>query len=129
MTALGEDTQLDWHRQMVTNRFEAKVKGSIGPGKTVGKSMRVLISLFQWMGEGVNYETDQRHAEIVINELGLREGSKSVNPPRTSIRHEEVTEGGSEVLEPHDRTLHRGSRQEGITLHRTVVTVGFASRL
>ena len=41
-TALGYGTRLDWYREVFMGRFEAEVKGRIGPGKKDGKSMRAL---------------------------------------------------------------------------------------
>ena len=43
--------------------------------------MRVLNRFVHWTEEGIEYEADQRHAEIIIQELGLKEESKSVNTP------------------------------------------------
>ena len=47
--------------------------------KTDGKSMRVLNIMIQWTEEGIEYAADQRRAELTIQNLGLKEGSKSVN--------------------------------------------------
>jgi hypothetical protein len=43
--------------------------------------MRVLNRLVHWTDEGIAYEADQRHVEIIIRELGLKEGSMIVNTP------------------------------------------------
>ena len=53
-TALGKEEQLNWYREVVTDRYRAKVKGRLGPGKTDGKSMRVLIRMVQWTAEGMS---------------------------------------------------------------------------
>ena len=42
VTALGYESGLDWYRHVLIQRFEAKVKGRLGLGKTDDKSMRVL---------------------------------------------------------------------------------------
>ena len=66
----GKGKDLDWYGGMVLGRFEAKVKGRIGPGKEDDKSMRVLNRVVHWAEEGIDYEADQRHAELIIQETG-----------------------------------------------------------
>ena len=51
-TALGYEGGLDWYREKVMGRFEATVKGRIGPGKRNGKSTRVLNRLVHWTDAG-----------------------------------------------------------------------------
>ena len=43
--------------------------------------MRVLNRMIQWAEEGLEYAADQRHAELIIQEMGLKEGNNSVNAP------------------------------------------------
>ncbi|MFM7989692.1 MAG: hypothetical protein ACKPKO_61305, partial [Candidatus Fonsibacter sp.] len=81
LTALGWNAELDWYREVLTNKFEAKVKGRIGPRKQDDKSMRVLNRTIQWTEKGIEYESDQRHAEIIVAEFGWGTGSKSVVTP------------------------------------------------
>ena len=78
---LGNDEQLDWHRTKTIERFEVKFKARIGPGKNDDKQVRLLDRIIQWIGGvGVQYEADQRHAEIVIGAAGLQ-SAKSVSTP------------------------------------------------
>ena len=44
----------------------------MGPGKGDCKSMRVLNRLVHWTDNGIEYEVDQRHVEIAIQELSFR---------------------------------------------------------
>ena len=41
-TVLGWEVDLNWYRGMLMNKFEAKVKGRIGPAKGDEKVVRVL---------------------------------------------------------------------------------------
>ena len=43
--------------------------------------MRVLNRVVEWTPNGINYEADQRHAEIICQELGLKDSSKGVVTP------------------------------------------------
>ena len=101
-TALGYEEDLNWYRKVLTQRFEAKVKGRLGPGKRDDKSMRVLNRFIHWTPSGIEYEADQRHAEIIVRELGLKFDSKSVNAPGTVIKWEELEDAAE--LTPLERT-------------------------
>ncbi len=78
-TVLGWECQLDWHREKVTGRFESKVKWRIGPASGDDKSMRVLNRLVHWTSEGIEQEADQRHAELIIQELSFKADIKKVS--------------------------------------------------
>ncbi len=78
-TMLGSRKQLDWLRGRIESKFEIKSE-VLGPGPQHSKQIRVLNRVISWTEEGLVYEPDQRHAEIVIRELGL-EGGQAVNSP------------------------------------------------
>ena len=67
----GYQAGLDWYRQVLTHGSKAKVKGRLGPGKTDEKSIRVLNRTIHWTPSGIEYAVDQRHAEIIVRELGF----------------------------------------------------------
>ena len=54
--------------------------GRIGPEPEDGKSMRLLNRVIEWRDDGINLEADQRHAEIIIKELGLLDANGSDVP-------------------------------------------------
>ena len=104
-TALGYEADLDWYRKVLTHTFEAKVKCRLGQGIADEKSMRLLNRIVHWTPSGIEYEADQRHAEIVIRELGLKPDSKSVNTPGTAAKWEELED--DEPLNSQDRIWYR----------------------
>ena len=81
-TALGKYKDLDWYRGKIQDCMQTKVKGRIGPGDHDLKTMRVLNRIVEWTPKGITYEADQRHAEIISQELGLKEKSKRGSDPR-----------------------------------------------
>ena len=91
-TALGWESQLNLYREQVTRRFASKVKGRIGQASGDEKSMRVLNRLVHWTSDGIEYEADQRHAELIIQELSLRADSKGVNTPREESKGKDGAE-------------------------------------
>ena len=81
-------------------------RGILGPDKHHVQEIRLLTRIWAWDVDGIRYEADQRHAEILINALKLSE-SKGVETP--GIKHskgdesKDVAEGsdplvGSEVI-------------------------------
>ena len=63
-------------QQQGESRFEAKVKGRIGPVNEDSKSIRVLTRLVHWTDDGIEYAADQRHAKIIVREPNLKTESK-----------------------------------------------------
>ena len=57
------------------------MRGRIGPEEGDDKSIRILNRVVEWTEGGIKYEADQRHAEIIIRELGLNGESNSVGTP------------------------------------------------
>ncbi len=49
----------------IRERFEVKFRGKIGPAPQDEKSIRILNRILTWAEDGIEYEADQRHAEIV----------------------------------------------------------------
>ena len=79
---MGIDENVNWHGSKTMTRFEAKVKGRIGPGEGDTKSMRVLNRVVHWAPEGIEYEADQMHAEIIAKELGLTMDNNKCGDPK-----------------------------------------------
>ena len=63
-------------------RFDLKVRGVLGSGPKDDKSIRILNRIVSSDEHGVTYGCDQRHAEIVLKQLKIKEeGVKSVVAP------------------------------------------------
>ena len=58
--------------------------GVLGPGPDHKREIRVLNRVLRWTFEGIEYEPDQRHAELVVKDLEL-EGAKPVSSPWTNL--------------------------------------------
>jgi len=57
------------------------MRGRMGCGDDDDKSMRILNRIVTWYPDRVDYEPDQRHAEIIIKQMGLEEDTKGVVSP------------------------------------------------
>ena len=79
-TSAGREADLRWFEAELKKNFDIKTEW-LGPDpKRHLQEVRVLNRVISWTADGVTYEADPRHAEILIRELGL-EGSKSVTTP------------------------------------------------
>ena len=104
VTVLGHPEQLDWFRSSIQDRFEVKFRGRLGPGIKDDKSIRILNRVVEWTDQGIKYEADQRHAEIIIKQLGLNDRSKPVVTPGSKETGEDSSE---EALLGREVTLFR----------------------
>ena len=69
-TVVSEKEELVQIFEEMSKKLIAKNRGILGPdGDT--RSVRILNRIVEWTGKGLKYEADQRHAEIIVRELGL----------------------------------------------------------
>ena len=78
----------------------------LGPGAKHSKSIRVLNRVLTSTSPGITYEADQRHADIVIHELGL-ESAKSVTTPSSREDTDKMLADAGAQLHPTEATKHR----------------------
>jgi hypothetical protein len=79
-TLLGNESDLDWFRNKISTKYEVKFRGRLGRGPKDDKAIRILNRVVEWDEEGIKYEADQRHAEIIFKDLGLAGGKSVVSP-------------------------------------------------
>ena len=117
-TVLGQEADLDWFRRKISEKYEVKFRGRIGPGSGDDKSIRILNRVVTWTEEGIEYEADQRHAEIIIKGLGMQADSKGVATPGNK---REWTPEDEKELSPRDATAYRACVASGnyLTQDRT----------
>ena len=58
--------------------FEIKVRGILGPEAGDGKEITILGRKVVWTEDGISYEADPKHRELVMNLFGFCEKSKSL---------------------------------------------------
>ena len=56
---LGSSVALDWFRDRIQGKFEAKFRGRLGPDNGDDKAVRILNRHVTWTNEGIRYEADQ----------------------------------------------------------------------
>ena len=80
-TVMGKDAGLDWFRERIRKEWEVKIKVRLGPEESDDKSVRVLNRIVEHHGGEVTIEADQRHVEIIVNELDLKDDTKGAAKP------------------------------------------------
>ena len=111
-TSTGPEASLRWLDAQLKAAYEIKTK-YLGPNKQRGheQEVRVLNRVIRWTKDGITYEPDQRHAELIIADLGL-ESAKSVTTPGTkedvAKAEEENSQEWLKPLTPTEVTMFRG---------------------
>ena len=70
---------IHWLIKEMSKRYELKSQ-VLGPEEGCHKEVRILNRIVRWTSTSIEYEPDQRHAEMVVKELGL-EGAKPLSTP------------------------------------------------
>ena len=69
-----------------------KIRGRLGPGvrKEEDQSIMILNRITEWNQDGLWYEADQRHAEIILRELALEGNQVRSEFPGEKVTYSEV---------------------------------------
>ena len=77
--AIGTDDDLKTTKTVLGNKYKLKVE-TLGSGKGDRQEVSILSKTIRSTKEGVGFEADPRHAELVIKELGLQEAKEGKTP-------------------------------------------------
>ena len=77
----GLAASLNWLRAQFEARFEITCQ-VLGPERGQQQEVRILNRVLRWCKNGIEYEANERHAEIAIRDLGL-DGAKALGTPGT----------------------------------------------
>ena len=94
-TFLGRDLDLKDLQEVMSQWYEVKVRGILGPELEDQKEIRILNRQLRWEEGFLEYEADDKHAQTIIEELGLEEDSKGSSLPLP--REYEPEEGDAEL--------------------------------
>ena len=79
----------------------------LGPEKETQREIQVLDRTLGWGRGGVTYEADQRRAEIIVEEIGLKKGSAVITPSVPEASDEADRRLNSPELARGDSTRYR----------------------
>ena len=81
-TSCGPESAIEWFEGKMPAKYESK-RSILGPDSKREKIIRVLNRVLSWSSDGITYGPDQRHADIVVEEIGLK-AAKLVSTPSSS---------------------------------------------
>ena len=106
-TALGTDANLNWYEDMLMKSFEIKIRGRIGEGVGGDNQIKILNRVVSLTDEGLIYEADPRHCDLLISSLNLGDsnpvGTPGVKPSdrdETAIKQDEDEQMGLSYDDP-----------------------------
>ena len=79
-TTLGLDEDLNEFEQTLQENFEIKIRGRLGEGCPGPQEIRMLNRIVSITEEGLTYEADPRHTDLLLSSLNL-DGSNSSTTP------------------------------------------------
>lgn len=80
--SVGKPERLDWMKKELEKCYSIKTQ-LLGPGKDHAREVKILNRIVAWdEAQGISYEADPRHVEIILEQLKLKD-SKSVATPGT----------------------------------------------
>ena len=79
--SVGSDSALKWLKEELEKKYEIKTE-VLGPDKTDSQQVKVLNRIITWTSDGVQYEADPRHVELILQQLNISE-CKPVTTPGT----------------------------------------------
>ena len=89
-TALGTDEALNLYEEGLKKAFECKIRGRLGTDKGDMKEIRILNRIVRITEDGLLYEADPRHVELLAKALGLSE-CKPVSTPGIKQAFDDAT--------------------------------------
>ena len=108
--SVGTVENLRWLQETLEGAFDMKtVIAGHSRGQGIVTEAKILNRIIRATPDGWEYECDQRHAEIMIETLGLQ-GSKPLGTPaaeENNKRTDEEEAAGQESLDPESATLFR----------------------
>ena len=78
-TVTGPTADLQWMQRRTEQKYEIKAH-YLGPESGMEDEIQILNRTLRWTKEGITYEADQRHAEIVIKEMNMKEAIAVSSP-------------------------------------------------
>ena len=72
---IGPEKSLRWFEGLLNQRYECKHMLLCPSGEN---AVRVLNRILTWKSDGIHYEVDQRHVELVVAQLKLDEAKSAI---------------------------------------------------
>ena len=101
-TTLGVDSDLDWYESELKKSFEIKVRGRLGVGLPEPQEIRILNRIVRLDEDGLTYEADPRHSDLLLSSLDMAECTGAATP---GVKPLDRDEHAIKSDEPQEATL------------------------
>ena len=81
----GSREDCNWLREKMKKKYELKFN-MLGPEGDCDKEIRILNRVIRWTKYGIEYESDQRHADTIVDELDLGNAKPVSTPGVTELK-------------------------------------------
>ena len=123
---VASDEELEWIITQLKRKYEIKSQ-KLGPRKEDLKEIRFLNRTVRWKREGIEYEPDQRHSDLLVRDLGL-EGAKPLSTPGTAELENEDEDVNDKTDDKDDNRFRRlAARLNYLSLDRADLQVASKS--
>ena len=99
----GPPSELEWFKRAVSDSFLTKEVGTLGDGAGEVSELRILNRVVRWTSEGLTYEADPRHADIL--QVGIAGAARSLSSPGTLSK--DLSDDDDEALPDAEAALYR----------------------
>ena len=89
-TALGTDEALDLYEAGLKKAFGCKIRGRLGTDVKDSKEIRILNRIVRIVEDGLLYEADPRHVELLAKSLGIQDCKPVATPGIKKLFEDEV---------------------------------------
>ena len=79
-TALADDDNLNWYENKLRESFQIKIRGRLGEGCEGPQEMKMIHRIVTLDGDGLTYEADPRHCDLLMSSLDLTTSSSAYSP-------------------------------------------------
>ena len=101
------------------------IRGRLGPDKHDDKIIRILNKCITWTKDGIQYESDPRHAELLLRELGIPiDGKRSITTPGSTTEEDEK----DAKLDPQKAYRYRSILAKANFLSQDRADISFATK-
>ena len=77
-TFCGLEEDLLWVKDLMQSWFEIKMRGILGGDEGDVRQITLLGRVITWTPDGIEYEADPKHRQLVLDYFGLGNGSNEV---------------------------------------------------
>jgi len=120
----GSRGALAWAHRAFEESFLTKVVGCLGGAPDEVQELRILNRVVRWGPEGISYEADPRHAEILKE--GLAGTAPGLSSPGTASR--DMCREDSKPLTPEEAGLYRSFAARAMYLGLDRPDISFAAK-